>query len=109
MVHAYDILVHWYTGPIVHVHRYKWYCYYILVHWYTGPMVQVHRYKWYCYYIYCMIGITEAISFNVSSTIPPSPIPANTMLRSYIATTRDNDIVMRLPEDGSVVYSIYCS
>ena len=86
MVHTYDILVHWSIG--------------ILAQWYIQMVLK------YCYYIYCMVGITEAISFNVSSTIPPSPIPANTTLRSYVATTRDNNIVMRLPEDGSVVYSI---
>ena len=58
------------------------------------------------------LGITESISFNVSSMVPPSPIPPTCTVQCYMRTrskTNDTplpaaDIVLSLPEDGYVTH-----
>lgn len=35
-----------------------------------------------------LTGLVESISFNVSSLVPPSPIPPNTTVESYSRRTR---------------------
>ena len=53
-------------------------------------------------------GLSDNVSFNVSSAIRPSPIiPPNTSIRSYVRTTRSGeatgctaDIIIRAPEEG---------
>jgi len=40
-------------------------------------------------------GLVESISFNMSSLVPPSPIPANTTVESYTRKTRSQAMKKR--------------
>ena len=44
-------------------------------------------------------GLVESISFNVSSLVPPSPIPANTTVESYTRKTRSQAMKKKHEKD----------
>ena len=60
----------------------------------------------YSLYSLSPVGLSDCVSFNAA--VPPSPIPANTNIRSYVRTEvpASNrctaDIIIRPPEEGYV-------